>query len=161
MNFAGITIDNWNQYKSNSDLIVKLIKNFYSGEKIKFQEPKGLDLYTVQIGSGIKITIMPDDTWISIKKNIDSKLYNLNKSNNICRLCELEMEIKTECNQCKKSCCIECYIKNFRKNKGIIKCDNCNFSFGQKTPDSYINVLIGDIRENARAMNKNKNKSKN
>ena len=153
MNFAGITIDNWNQYKSNSDLIVKLIKNFYSSEKIKFKEPKGLDLYTVQIGSGIKLTIMPDDTWMSIKKNIDSKLYNLNQSDNICRLCELEMKTKTECNQCKKSCCIECYIQNFRKNQGIIKCDNCNFSFGQKTPNSYIDVLIGDIRENAREMN--------
>lgn len=158
MDFGGINIDNWNQYKINSDLIVKLIKKSYTDQEIKFVEPNGIDLYTVQIGSNIMITIMPGDNWNNIKKNIDSKLYNPIQSNNICRLCRLEMEIKTECNKCKKSSCIECYINNFRKNKGIIKCDNCDFSFGQKTPDSYIDILIDDIRENAHTMNKNKSK---
>ena len=156
MNIGGIKIDNYNQYKSNSDLIIKLIKKSYPNEEIKFKEQDCIDLYVLQIGSSIKITIMPDDTWLTIKKNIDSKLYNLNQlyNDNICRLCELEMKTKTECNKCKKTCCIECYIKNFRKNNGIINCDNCSFSFGVKTPSSYIDILIDDIRENSNKMKK-------
>lgn len=162
MNIGGVIINDWNQYKLNSNIIIGLIKKSYSEYEIKFEEPKGIDLYTVQIGSNIMITILPTNNWINIKKDIDSKINNMNQfdyhnSNNkfnLCRLCKLEIEIKTECNKCKKSSCIECYIKNFKKNKGIIKCDNCNFSFGQKTPDSYIDILIDDIREKANKMNK-------
>lgn len=161
MNIGGIKIDDFNKYKSNSDLIVKLIKKSYSDQEIIFKEPDVIDLYVLQIGSSIKITIMPGDTWIETKKNIDLKLYGSDKLNNdnICRLCKLEMKTKTECNSCKKYCCIECYIKNFRENKGIIKCDNCSFSFGVKTSDNYIDILIGDIRENANTINKNRRKN--
>ena len=56
------------------------------------------------------------------------------------------METKTECNCYKKSCCLECYIGNFRANKGIIKCDLCYYSFGVKTHDKYIDILANDIR---------------
>ena len=78
-------------------------------------------------------------------------------NDNICRLCESEIKTKTECGGCKKICCIECYIENFKANKGIIKCDNCSYSFGVKTPDNYIDILVGDIRENASTMNRKKN----
>lgn len=166
MNIGGIIIDDWNQYKLKSNIIIGLIKKSYPEQNIKLEEPKGIDLFTVQIGEDILITILPSNDWVSIKKDIDSKLYNLNQYNknkdkdidnsNLCRLCKLEMDIKTDCNKCKKSSCIECYIKNFKKNKGIIRCDNCNFSFGQKTPDSYIDILVDDIREKALTMMKNK-----
>lgn len=149
MNIGGIQIDNWDNYKSSSDLIIKLIKKNYPNENILIEEPSGIDFYSVKIGSNIIITIMPEESWINIKKNIDLKLSNSNQYDNICRLCGLEMKAKTACNKCKKTCCIECYIKNFKANKGIIKCDNCSCTFGVKTPDEYIDVLIDDIRAKA------------
>lgn len=154
MNIRGVIIDDVYEYENNSNLIVELIKKFYSDKEIIFEKPATIDLYKIQIGSNIMMTIMPGDTWKEIKKNIDSKLYNLNKSDNICRLCGLGMEVKTECNKCKKSCCVECYINCFKKNEGIIKCDNCSFSYGQKIHKSYIDKSINNIRENACKMNK-------
>lgn len=157
MNIGGIKIDNWDNYKSSSNLIIKLIKKNYPKENILIDEPNGIDFYSVKIGPNIIITILPGESWINIKKNIDLKLSSLNQYENICRLCELEMKAKTACNKCKKTCCIECYIKNFKANKGIIKCDNCLCTFGVKTPDEYIDVLVDDIREKAYGMNMKKN----
>lgn len=156
MNFGGYNIENWSQYKSNSELIIKLIKKTYPDQNILFEEPIGLDLYSVKIGTNIKITICPDNSWLDIKKNIDLKLLNSNQCENICEICKKEMETKTACNKCKKTCCIECYINNFKKNKGIIKCDYCSYTFGIKTPDEYIDILIDDIRTNATGMRVNK-----
>lgn len=152
MNIGGYIIENWSQYESNSKLIIKLIKKTYFNQNILFEKPNGLDLYSIKIGPNIKITICPNDSWLDIKKNIDSKLLNSNQCENICRLCTKEMETKTACNKCKKTCCIECYIVGFKKNKGIIKCDNCSYTFGVETPDDYIDVLVDDIRINASGM---------
>jgi transcription elongation factor Elf1 len=69
------------------------------------------------------------------------------------------MKTKTTCNKCGKISCIECYIDCFKKNKGIIKCDICSFSFGIKTPDSYIDMLVEDIRKNAHMMNRARTKN--
>jgi hypothetical protein len=149
MNIGGIQIDNWDNYKSGSNLIIKLIKKNYPKENIIIEEPVGIDFYSVKINSNITITIMPDDSWIDIKKNIDLKLSSLNQYENICRLCKMEIKAKTSCVRCQKTCCIECYIKNFKTNKGIIKCDNCSYKFGVKTPNEYIDILVEDIREKA------------
>jgi hypothetical protein len=156
MNVGGIYINDLAQYKANSNLIFRLIKKNYPDEHIIFEESQNIDLDTVQIGCKINLTIMPDSTWIEIKKNIDGKLYGLKNPNNICRLCQMNIKTKTECNKCKKSCCLECYIRNFKANNGIIKCDNCSYSFGVFTPDEYIDVLVGDIREKANQMNREK-----
>jgi transcription elongation factor Elf1 len=64
------------------------------------------------------------------------------------------MKAKTSCNKCHGICCIECYIDSFRKNKGIVVCGLCDYSYGVKTPDKYIDVLVGDIRDNLLQMNK-------
>jgi len=151
MNIGGIKIDNYDKYKLDSKLIIKLVEKFYYNEHITVIEPQSFDFFELVINNHIKITILPQDTWISIKNNIDSKL---STNDNICRLCDKQIITKTTCNNCNKSCCIECYIDNFRKNKGIIKCDNCKYLFGVKTPDKYIELFIGDIRENARKLNK-------
>lgn len=148
MNIAGINIENINQYKSNSELIIKLIKKTYVKEEIIIDENLGIDFYSVNIGHKIKITIMPDDNWTIIKKNIDLILnVSINSNENICRLCGINMKSKTKCNKCNKFSCIECYIKNFNINKGIVKCDNCSYSFGILTPDEYLDILSDDIRK--------------
>ena len=83
MNIGGVIINDFSQYKSNSNLIVRLIKKTYPNEKIIYEEPNKIDLYCVQIGTNIKITIMPGDTWTEIKKNIDLKLYDSNQLDDI------------------------------------------------------------------------------
>lgn len=55
------------------------------------------------------------------------------------------MKCAVGCNKCGKQTCLECYIDNFKLNKGIIRCETCNYSFGVKVPDEYIDLAIDDI----------------
>ncbi len=147
-NIQDVYIGNIEKYKQKCVLFKKLIKSTYPDIKIKFIDSDGVDLCYIEINKQIKIAILPNVVWQDIKKNIDLKLSKSIDFNNFCSQCNKQMSTKTSCNKCYEICCVECYIDNFRKNKGLIVCGFCNYTYGIKTPDEYIDILIDDIRDN-------------
>jgi hypothetical protein len=85
------------------------------------------------------ITIIPENNWIDIKRNIMNKISDIEK---ICLLCDNEHKIFISCNRCSQSCCLECYINMFRINKGIIKCSFCNYKIYCECPDHMIDIYV-------------------
>lgn len=75
------------------------------------------------------ITIFENTNWVSTKTKIDNILF---PSTNSCYICTNELtNKKVSCSGCNIIFCIDCYISIFRKNKGIIKCPSCDFSYGK------------------------------
>lgn len=148
LNIEGAQIDDLEKYNNMCVLIKKLIKKVYPNLKIRFDQINNMDLVYIIIENNVKIALMPNTEWINLKKEIDDKLNY--KTNENCELCKEKITKLACCNSCKKYTCIECYIKNFIKNSGIIKCHYCSYSFGVYTPPEYIDILVDDIRENAK-----------
>ena len=152
-NIQDVYIGDIEKYKQKCMLFKKLIKSTYPDITIKFIDSDNVDLCYIKINEQIQIAILPNVIWHDIKKNIDLKLSQINygstKSivNDYCSQCNKQMSAKTSCNKCHGICCVECYIDNFRKNKGLIVCKFCDYVYGIKTPDEYIDILIDDIRE--------------
>lgn len=145
----GVQINNIEEYNTKCDIIKKLIKSQYKNSLVKFEQLNKISLIHVVIDNRIKFALMPNIKWNEIKKEIDLKL-KCAYGEKICSKCMSEMKCVTICNNCSSQTCLECYIDSFRLNKGIIKCEICNYLFGIKIPDKYIDLAIDDIRSNAK-----------
>ena len=145
----GVQIVNVEEYNSKCDIIKKLIKSQYKNSSIKFVQLNKIDLVYVIFDKTIKFAIMPDVKWTELRKEIDFKLRDIYKEK-ICKKCGCKIKCVAGCNNCGTQTCLECYIDNFKLNKGIIRCEICNYSFGVRVPDEYIDLAIDDIRTNAK-----------
>ncbi len=121
---------------------------------IKYEQANCFDFVFVVIGSINKLAILPDENWNQVKSNIDKVLNAIHmnleqKKLESCELCTRDIKVKASCNFCHKISCLECYIDSFRKGCGVVKCGFCSQTFGVKCPKKYIDMMIGDIRENA------------
>jgi hypothetical protein len=145
----GINIDNIDEYNAKCDIIKKIIKSQYKNSSIKFTQLNKIDLVYVLIDGRIKFAIMPDVKWTELREEIDLKLRSVYKDK-MCVKCGCEMKCAAGCNKCRAQTCLECYIDNFKLNKGIVRCGICNYSFGVRVPDEYIDLAIDDIRSNAK-----------
>lgn len=142
------------EYKKQFDLIKKLIKLTYKNFQIEFEYLEENNALGVCLDKIVKILIYPNNSWIDIKINIDTQLKQT-MGNHICDECNDKIKCLASCNNCRSVICVECYINNFRTNKGIIKCKICSYSFGNVVPEEYIDFAIDNIRSNAK-INKNK-----
>lgn len=116
---------------------------------IEFTQLNKIDLVYVSIDSRIKFALMPNVKWSELKEEIDLKLRSVYEEK-MCEKCGCEMKCVVGCNKCGTQTCLECYIDNFKLNKGIIKCGICNYSFGVRVPYKYIDFAIDNIRSNAK-----------
>lgn len=90
------------------------------------------------------ITIFENSNWSSNKAKIDTILF---PSVNLCSICNGEFESgRVKCGDCNIFYCVNCYIDNFRKNKGIIKCISCNFSYGRILSKREIEQRVKTIK---------------
>ena len=90
------------------------------------------------------LTILKDSTWTEIKRHIDFKLSpNPPKE---CLICLNKIIQNVSCTKCSCYTCIDCYINNFKTNKGLIICPFCRFTFGHKCSDSQIEMGIKIIK---------------
>lgn len=141
------------------DLILKTFKTH------KFEFGRNPDTLNVEvlINNISTITLLPDNTWDEVHRNINKKINNSKDKTkeDSCSICFEEINIPVSCNKCSQYFCGECYIKLFRHNNGIITCPNCRFSFGKKTPDYMIESCIAEIREKLNKAMENKNTANN
>ena len=145
----GVCIDNIDEYNAKCDVIKKLIKSVYKNSSIKFEQLNKMDLVYVSIEDIIKFALMPNVKWSELKEEIEVKLKNI-YGVKMCSKCCCKIKCAATCNKCKSQTCLECYIESFKLNKGIIRCMSCNYSFGVKVPDEYIDLAIDEIRTNAK-----------
>lgn len=149
LNIEGVCINNIDEYNKKCELIKQLAYSTYKNSKVSFIQVNKIELMYIVLDNIVKIAIMPEQNWIDIKNNIDIKLKQT-LGNRLCKECKGQIKCLASCNNCHTNTCLECYINNFKKNKGIIKCKNCSYSFGCEVPDEYIDIAIDDIRDNAK-----------
>jgi hypothetical protein len=154
IHIEGVCIDNTDEYNRKCEILKKIIKSEYKNSSVKFEQLNQNNLVYVIIDNRIKFALMPNVGWNVYKQNIDLELKSL-YGKRMCGECKGEIKCAATCNKCHILTCLECYIENFKSNKGIIRCKFCNYSFGVKVSDEYIDLAIDDIRENAK-MHKNK-----
>jgi hypothetical protein len=144
-------MDEQYQYNNKIKIIKKLIATTYPNDTFIFENfnntfNEKIKEYTkIIINNNSSITILPDNTWIQIERNINVKLNNTNNTKE-CIIC-MNNSIKTvSCNKCSNYWCILCYIELFKKKNGIIICPFCRFSFGKYTPDYMMDICIDEIK---------------
>ena len=91
------------------------------------------------------MSILKDNTWEDIKRNIDNKISNMKPLE--CSICLSEkiQKQKVSCAKCSFDLCVGCYINIFRTNKGLIKCPFCRYTYGNVFPDDMIEIGVQEI----------------
>jgi hypothetical protein len=117
------------------NLLIKENKNY----NINFNYQN--KLYEIQIEK-IQITLYTNMNL----KDFKLTLYKLENRDNICVLCTEEIIKSTHCSKCSFNYCIQCYINIFKTNKGIIKCPQCNFKYGNIISNELIGYYIDTIK---------------
>lgn len=125
----------------DNDMLEKLekAKKYLDGKHIEFkiENNKHINLPIIIINKTSTITILEENTWDDIKRNIDSKLSTPNNFD--CSICCLNnIKKKVSCNKCSNYWCIPCYAEIYKTNNGIIKCPYCRFEFGEKIDNNLI-----------------------
>ena len=76
------------------------------------------------------------------------------KECNICYSKKIQKK-RVTCNSCSNKYCVGCYIRIFRKNKGLIICPYCNFTFGERVPDYLIDLGVMEIKDKSNGIKRN------
>lgn len=110
----------------NKDSVIYKIKEYLPKEQLYFtKNPKTQKLQCLIMHKNITIIIFEDKSWDKIKEDIDSKIEDIGIYE--CFSC-LNISIKNRtilCTNCGHNRCIDCHMKIFRKNSGIVYCSAC------------------------------------
>lgn len=131
-------------YNKRCEIIKNLLLKEYKNIRFKFVRNVGTLEMVVVINDIYTITLLSNNTWNEIKRNIDQKISE--NKDEICYICSEKMIKPVSCNKCSKSYCCMCYINLFKNNRGIITCPNCRYSIGKETPDYMMETCINEIR---------------
>jgi len=126
--------------------LIHRIRDYLPNEKIQFNihEITG-DLEIIFTDKKAMMTVLDSNTWDEIKRHIDVKLSNEKSDEcSICSTNELKKR-RVTCTKCANEWCVNCYIRIFRANKGIIKCPFCRFSFGVEYPKYMVEIGVRQI----------------
>jgi uncharacterized Zn finger protein (UPF0148 family) len=134
--------------KYHYDKFIKYIKNRFPKENIKFSIDEYTDTVQVKfIKKNIYLSFSKEKKIKEIVKYINSILYK--ELEDECAICFTE-EIRHGrifCTQCNGDVCILCYIKIFRRNKGIIICPFCRYTYGNPFHANRIENGVEQILE--------------
>ena len=132
--------------KISRNQLLHKIKEYIPSEKIRFQNNNFTGNTEIVFTERKAIlSILKENTWEDIKRNIDNKISNIKPVE--CSIC-LSKKIqkrKVCCPKCSFDTCASCYINIFRTNKGIIKCPFCRYTYGNEFPDEMIEIGVQEI----------------
>ena len=127
--------------------MIKRIREYIPNEPIQFKKNIYTDNLEIHFINKKEImTILEDNNWEEIKRHIDVKLSSQRLDE--CSICYTKEALnirRVTCTKCASEFCIDCYIQIFRKNKGIIKCPFCRFTYGQEFPIYMIEEGVRQI----------------
>jgi hypothetical protein len=131
--------------KSNLNQLIHKIIEYIPNEKVRFvkHEVTG-NLQIIFTNKKVIITISEYNTWEEVKRYIDTKISN--EKNEECLICsknELQKK-RITCIKCASEICVNCYISIFRENKGTIKCQLCNYIYGE-VPEYMVEMSVQKI----------------
>ena len=132
-------------HKMNDNEMIRKIIEYIPNEKLKFERNIHGDVAIIFVNRNSIMSIMTSNTWLEIKRIIDSKISDIKPDE--CILCNSNKLIhitKVSCNRCANSWCIGCNTKIMLVNKGLVICPYCKFTFGNVVPP---HILIGGIEE--------------
>jgi len=122
--------------------LIHKIKEYIPNVSIKLLKNEEGELEIIFINQKAILTILKNNTWDEVKRNIDAKLKNIKE----CEVCLTNINTKiVSCNKCSKYVCYECYINIIKSNKGISKCPYCRFEIGEKMNEENLFMLISQI----------------
>ena len=132
--------------KINRNQLLHKIKEYIPSEKIRFQNNNFTGNTEIVFTERKAIlSILKENTWENIKRNIDNKMSNIKPVE--CSIClsKKVQKRKVSCPKCSFDTCAGCYINIFRTNKGIIKCPFCRYTHGNEFPDEMIEIGVQEI----------------
>lgn len=133
-----------NRYNKRVEKIKKNIFKTYKNEKFEFiRHPYTLHVEVV-INDVKKITLLPNNKWVEIKRHIDKKLTNPFFKD--CKICCEPILRNISCPKCSNNYCAGCYINIFIQGEGISTCPFCRFSYGVKVPPYLVNLGVQEIK---------------
>lgn len=127
--------------------LVHAIKVYIPNEPIQFTKNKQTN--TIEIHFKKRTCFLQnleECTWNEIKQYIDAAIQKKEK-NNECSICYSSIEKKmVSCKKCIHVHCINCFVKNLKVNKGIMKCPTCRHTVSNcRIPDDVIDICIQDL----------------
>jgi hypothetical protein len=135
--------------------LMKIIINYLPTETVfKFKKPHSTNYSDIIISIDFPLkrsgcSIIKDNTWNEIKKNIDLKSQGINSLNNECTLCFEKTVFLVSCNKCANINCCACYIDIIRTNRGLHKCPFCRHEFGKRFHnDKLFKVFMKKLEKN-------------
>lgn len=110
-------------------LLNKILDYVHTGSITIDTHPETNNTYIV-INEHIVLTILETNTWEEVKKRIDVNMAS--NPYHTCAMCQNQHLCKLTCTKCAIDWCRDCYIRIFRKGKGIVKCPFCSHTNGRK-----------------------------
>ena len=126
--------------------MIRQILEYIPNEKIKFGKTKDGDTIIMFETRKSLFTILPSNTWLEIKRIIDSKISD--KKSDECNICcsnKLIHITRVSCCRCSESWCIGCNTKLFVVNKGLAVCPYCKYTFGQVVPNHILQLGVYEV----------------
>jgi hypothetical protein len=140
-----IVIDDIEKYNSKCIVIKNLILEEFNNDDFEFNLNDDTNVQMIIINKKSTVTILPNNSWNDIKRNIIKKI-NETYKNNDCSICFEKIKQNISCNQCSNNWCGECYINLFRNGNGIIKCPVCRYSFGIEISECMVDYSIREMK---------------
>ena len=136
-------------YKEKINDITNFIKNKFPNVKFKLIKNNNSNLEEIIfIDYKANLTILETTELSSVEKRINSITSRSiqKEQKEECQICSNYITTNVSCNRCANNYCIECYIEIYRHGKGIITCPFCRFTYGNKIPDTLIDLGIKQIK---------------
>lgn len=144
-NIKRMNVEDSKKYIKRCQVLQDLVMKKYRDQVNKVINNDSTGYCEIHFKIGGSVTILLDTTWEKLKTNIDLKLEGVSVP--FCKICSSVKNKLVACNNCSEQFCTECYIDSFRKNKGIVVCEFCQYSFGIVMSDEAVEDRIEDIRD--------------
>lgn len=137
------------KYHKRCFVIKNLISNTYKDLEHYFTINHDTNLIEMIINKESQLTLLPDNTWIEIKRHIDVKIACSYKD---CIICLNKIDTSVSCCKCSNHWCGDCYVNLYEHGQGLVTCPICRFSVGEKVPNKILKMGIDQIRKRLKVM---------
>jgi hypothetical protein len=131
------------KYGKFKKIVNNIKKNF---PDIEFSHHINDDNVRIITTGNALISVLPESSWSEVKRNME-KVQLQKWRHDDCRVCDNPIVRNVRCSSCSENTCSDCYINNFKTNRGLIVCPFCQFTYGRKMSASQINRGVLDIQQ--------------
>jgi len=147
----------WSAYEEKQNLfivqyLIQIILDYVPKNTTLIFKPSITGLLYMEFPDNFgELTIIENNTWDEIKRNIKIKLqFKPMKTTETCPVCMEEVVIYVPCNKCTNHTCTKCYTDIIKINKGLYVCPFCRNEIGRLMDDEQLKWFCERLEENIR-----------